>query len=77
MHVWQAHRQSWITESDFQLLAAAGINSIRFGVGWWVLAETAAECQPMVERGYEQVCAAMLNRVLKRTWLVDLIRVWR
>ena len=53
----QAHRQSWITESDFQLMAAAGINSIRFGVGWWVLAQTAAECTPMVEGGYQQVSA--------------------
>ena len=51
----QAHRESWITESDFQLMAAAGINSIRFGVGWWVLAQTAAECQPFVEGGYKQV----------------------
>jgi hypothetical protein len=38
-------------------MAAAGINSIRFGVGWWVLAETAAECQPMVEGGYQQASA--------------------
>ena len=38
-------------------MAAAGINSIRFGVGWWVLAETAAECQPFVEGGYKQVSA--------------------
>ncbi len=53
----QAHRQSWITESDFQMMAAAGINTIRFGVGWWVLAQTAVECQPMVEGGYRQVRA--------------------
>ena len=39
-------------------MAAAGINAIRFGVGWWVLAETAAECQPMVEGGYQQVDAS-------------------
>ena len=32
------HRDSWITESDFQLMAGAGINAVRVPLGYWVLA---------------------------------------
>ena len=34
------HRNSYITAADFQLLARSGINSVRLGVGYWVMAET-------------------------------------
>lgn len=34
-----AHRESYITEYDFQLLQANGIQSVRLPVGWWAFAE--------------------------------------
>ena len=36
----QTHRDTWITESDFAFMASIGINSVRLGIGYWVLAET-------------------------------------
>ena len=56
-------------------MAAAGINSIRFGVGWWVLAQTAAECQPMVEGGYLQVSAGM-HMCSNRTDMATSMSIW-
>ena len=32
------HRNTWITEDDFSLMAGAGINAVRIPVGYWVLA---------------------------------------
>ena len=34
------HRASFITESDFAILAAAGINTVRLPVGFWLFAQT-------------------------------------
>ncbi len=34
------HRNTYITAADFALLASAGINSVRLGVGYWVMAAT-------------------------------------
>ena len=36
----QQHRQIWVTEADFQLLANTGFNAVRLPVGYWVLADT-------------------------------------
>jgi hypothetical protein len=35
------HRATFITESDFATLAAAGINTVRIPVGFWLFAQTA------------------------------------
>ena len=45
-----AHRNTYITAADFQLLATSGINSVRLGVGYWVMAETQARhfCRQLV-----------------------------
>ena len=34
------HRETYVTAADFKLLAEAGINSVRLGVGYWVMADT-------------------------------------
>ncbi|KAJ6263047.1 glucan endo-1,6-beta-glucosidase [Drechslerella dactyloides] len=34
---FQSHWQSWITESDFQQMVAAGINTVRIPIGYWIL----------------------------------------
>ena len=34
------HRDSYVTAADFALLASAGINAVRLGVGYWVMADT-------------------------------------
>ena len=34
------HRDSYVTAADFQLLASSGINSVRLGVGYWIMADT-------------------------------------
>ena len=33
-----AHRDSWITEADFAMMADNGINAVRLPVGYWALA---------------------------------------
>ncbi len=37
----QAHRASFINESDFADMAASGINAVRIPVGYWALEATA------------------------------------
>ena len=32
------HRNTWITEDDFEIMSSAGINAVRVPVGYWVLA---------------------------------------
>ncbi len=34
------HRASFITENDFAVLAAAGFNTVRLPVGFWMFAQT-------------------------------------
>ena len=36
----QHHRDVWITEADFVMMATAGINAVRLPIGYWVLANT-------------------------------------
>jgi glucan 1,3-beta-glucosidase len=33
----QQHWTSWITETDFQQIAAAGLNHVRIPIGYWAL----------------------------------------
>ena len=33
------HRQTWVTEADFKLMASKSINAVRIPVGYWVMAE--------------------------------------
>ncbi len=35
------HRNTFVTQSDFQLMASVGINAVRIPVGYWLLAQTA------------------------------------
>lgn len=39
----QAHWNTWITEADFQAIAAAGLNTVRIPVGHWTFNATASE----------------------------------
>jgi len=36
----QHHRDIWVTEADFALLASLGFNAVRLPVGYWVIADT-------------------------------------
>jgi glucan 1,3-beta-glucosidase len=54
-----AHRDSWITEADFAMMADNGINAVRLPVGYWALAETAAQASPFVEQAYKYIDLAM------------------
>ncbi len=38
------HRDNFVTQSDFQLMASVGINAVRIPVGYWLLAQTAVRC---------------------------------
>jgi aryl-phospho-beta-D-glucosidase BglC (GH1 family) len=38
----QAHRDTWVTATDFDFMASRGVNAVRLPVGWWVLAQTQA-----------------------------------
>ena len=42
------HRNTYVTAADFKLLASQGINSVRLGVGYWVMAET--QVRPVNEK---------------------------
>ena len=54
-----AHRDSWVTEADFATMAAAGINAVRLPIGFWVVADSAADAAPFVEGGLRYVDKAM------------------
>ncbi len=41
----QHHRDIWITEADFAMMAKAGLNAVRLPVGYWVLANTRVRTQ--------------------------------
>ena len=34
------HRNTWITEADFDMMATLGINAVRLPIGYWVVAQT-------------------------------------
>ncbi len=36
----QAHRDTWVTQADFSMLASLGVNAVRLPIGYWVLAQT-------------------------------------
>jgi len=36
----QNHRDFWVTEADFRMLAQTGFNAVRLPVGYWVVADT-------------------------------------
>ena len=49
----KAHRDTWVTQADFSMMASLGINCVRLPVGYWVLAQT------QVRRGnIQSPCAA-------------------
>ena len=54
-----AHRDSWVTEADFAGMAAAGINAVRLPVGYWALADTAAQAAPFLEGAAMYIDLAM------------------
>ena len=54
-----AHRDSWVTEEDFSIMAGARVNAVRLPVGYWVVADTAAGAAPFVEGGLKYVDKAM------------------
>ncbi len=54
-----AHRDSWVTEADFESMEAAGVNAVRLPVGFWVVADTAADAAPFVEGGLKYLDKAM------------------
>ena len=43
----QAHRDTWVTESDFVFMASIGVNCVRLPIGYWVVAATQV-CQQAV-----------------------------
>jgi len=55
------HRDTFVTEADFALLASAGINTVRLPVGFWLFAQTpvrTAPCQALQYRIWR-----LLNRI--------------
>ena len=54
-----AHRDSWVTEADFESMEEAGITAVRLPIGYWVVADTAAAAAPFVEGGLQYVDKAM------------------
>ena len=36
----KAHRDTWVSEADFEFMARLGVNAVRLPVGYWVLAQT-------------------------------------
>ena len=54
-----AHRDSWVTEADFSVMAANGVTAVRLPVGYWALAVTASDAAPFVEGAYKYIDLAM------------------
>ena len=54
-----AHRDSWVTETDFATMEAAGINAVRLPVGFWALADRTEDAAPFVEGGLKYVDKAL------------------
>ena len=55
----QAHRASFVNESDFTDLAASGINAVRLPIGYWALEATAVRNMgPAAPRFCSLLCAA-------------------
>ncbi|KAG6876479.1 hypothetical protein C0992_012826 [Termitomyces sp. T32_za158] len=48
--VLQAHWDSWITESDFRDIAAAGLNHVRIPIGYWAFDVSGGE--PYIQGQY-------------------------
>ncbi|QDS70242.1 hypothetical protein FKW77_007268 [Venturia effusa] len=52
-----AHWSSWITQSDFQAIAAAGMNHVRIPIGYWSIRPIDGE--PFVQGAYEVFAQAL------------------
>lgn len=53
----QQHWNSWITESDFKQMAAAGLNHVRIPIGYWSVIPRDGE--PYVQGAYEMLGKAL------------------
>ena len=45
------HRNTFITEDDFILMASTGINTVRLPVGFWLFANTSVRCGGLFPAG--------------------------
>lgn len=52
-----AHWNTWITESDFEQIAAAGLNHVRIPIGYWSVAPIDGE--PYVQGAYDVLNTAL------------------
>jgi glucan 1,3-beta-glucosidase len=53
----QAHWSSWITQSDFNAMAAAGLNHVRIPIGYWSVIPNPGE--PFVQGAYDYLGQAL------------------
>jgi glucan 1,3-beta-glucosidase len=53
----QQHWNSWITQDDFQQMAAAGLNHVRIPIGYWSVVPI--EGDPYVQGAYELLGTAL------------------
>ena len=53
----QAHWSSWITESDFDDIAAKGLNMVRIPIGYWAI--TPLDGDPYITGAYEYLGKAL------------------
>jgi aryl-phospho-beta-D-glucosidase BglC (GH1 family) len=53
----QSHWNSWFTQSDFNQMAAAGLNHVRIPIGYWSV--IARDGEPYVQGAYEKLGEAL------------------
>ena len=66
-----AHRESFITEADFELMAAHGIQHVRLPIGWWTFTTSTLPAEPALisdpcypNKQFVTVAAPMLESLL-------------
>lgn len=67
----QSHWASWITESDFAAIAAAGLNHVRIPIGYWAFDISAGE--PYIKSTQVQCPASVTNTNVREKLTVHLV----
>lgn len=70
IEIMTAHRESYITASDFQLMAANGISRVRLPLGWWAFANESTQSTPVLISDpvyyYDRKFVTITNSFLKQ-----------
>jgi glucan 1,3-beta-glucosidase len=66
---FEQHRATWITENDIQAIAAAGLNSVRVPVGFWIVNDDPSTVASDISRVYAPGALKYLDKLVNE-WAV-------